>query len=467
LRRFALLASLLAPFAAADNLANDFRLESSNFKSSCTGFTLAAVGSCAEVLFTDDPLHIAVGSMAPQNGFGAGIALVHPWITSNWRNSWDVDAVASSDGSWRAGGYMTFVWVQRHTIKPTTGPPKPNKGPAVQEQVIFHLYAENDSLNKIAFFGIGPSTNESARAYFGMNEAITGGNLVYPVAKANKLNLAFLAEAQGRFVSIRASNGQASPSIEQVYTPATAPGLIGQPGFVQFGQGLRLRPSLAHDHMRLNYLANIQEFVAPGNSMYSFQRFTVDLDHEFPLYKNQRTLLPTVFNGPDDCTVDPDVTPRKCPPIIPPPGPTRNLEGSFALRAWMNQSYVSAGHSVPFYFQPTLGGSDINGNPALPSYQDYRFRAPNTLLFRASFEHSISKWPIGVTAMIDEGKVGLNPGDLDFSRFRHSYSAGLTFRAGGFPVAMILFSWGGGEGTHTTANVNTSLLGGSTRPSLF
>jgi len=465
-RRFALLLFILTPFAIADDLANDFRLETKDFKSSCTGFTLAAVGSCAEVLFTGDPLHIAVGSMAPQNGFGAGLALVGHWTPANWRNSWDVDAVASSNGSWRAGGYMTLVWIRRHAPKPTMGPPDPKKkSPAVEEQVIFHLYAENTSLNKIAFFGVGPSTNESARAYFGMNEAITGGNLVWPVSKANKLNLALLAEANGRMVSIRASNGQASPSIDQLYTPAAAPGLGSGTGFVQFGEGLRVRPSLAQDHVRLNYLANFQEFVAPANSAYSFQRFTIDLDHEFPLYKNTRSLLPNDFNGPDDCSTD--TTTHMCPPIIPPSGPTRNLEGSFALRAWMNQSYVSSGHSVPFYFQPTLGGSDINGNPTLSSYQDYRFRAPNALLFQASFEHSISKYPIGVIAMIDEGKVGLNPGDLDFRHFRHSYSAGLTFRAGGLPMAMILFSWGGGEGTHTTANVNASLLGGSARPSLY
>ena len=31
---------------------------------------------CAEVLFTGQPLHIAVGSIAPQNGFGAGLAYV-------------------------------------------------------------------------------------------------------------------------------------------------------------------------------------------------------------------------------------------------------------------------------------------------------------------------------------------------------------------------------------------------------
>lgn len=36
-----------------------------------------------------------------------------------------------------------------------------------------------------------------------------------------------------------------------------------------------------------------------------------------------------------------------------------------------------------------------------------------------------------------------------------SYSTGLTLRAGGFPQVFLLFSWGGSEGTHTIANVNT------------
>jgi hypothetical protein len=121
---------------------------------------------------------------------------------------------------------------------------------------------------------------------------------------------------------------------------------------------------------------------------------------------------------------------------------------------------------VPFYFQPTLGGSDIDGNPALPSYQDYRFRAPNNILAEARFEHSIYG-PFGFTALIDEGKVALRRGDLDFSHLRHSYAVGLTLRAGAFPMVWLLFSWGGHEGTHTIGAMNTSLLGASARPSLY
>ena len=94
---------------------------------------------------------------------------------------------------------------------------------------------------------------------------------------------------------------------------------------------------------------------------------------------------------------------------------------------------------------------------AFVSYQDYRFRAPNVMFFRASFEHSIYKWPVGFTAMVDEGKVAEQRGDIDFSHLVHSYSAGLTLRAGGFGVApahMNHYAW-----TRTGAVIQINLMG--------
>jgi len=145
----------------------------------------------------------------------------------------------------------------------------------------------------------------------------------------------------------------------------------------------------------------------------------------------------------------------------------RNKEGSIGVRFMTILSFTPGGGVVPFYFQPTLGGGDINGNASLSSYQDYRFRAPNVMLFRESFEHSIWSLPIGFTLMADQGKVALTRGDLGPSPWYHSFSTGLTLRAGGFPQFYLLFSWGGSEGTHTIAQMNTSLLGGSARPSLY
>jgi hypothetical protein len=124
----------------------------------------------------------------------------------------------------------------------------------------------------------------------------------------------------------------------------------------------------------------------------------------------------------------------------------------------------SASARVPFYFQQTLGGSDINGSPALSSYQDYRFRAPNLMLFRESFEHSI--WgPFGLQFLADQGKVAQVRSDIGFDHFKHSFAAGLTLRAGGFPQVSLLYAWGG-ESSHTIGSLNSSLLGGSGRPPL-
>ncbi len=65
------------------------------------------------------------------------------------------------------------------------------------------------------------------------------------------------------------------------------------------------------------------------------------------------------------------------------------------------------------------------------------------------------------------GPGSAEAGDLGFDHLAHSYAAGLTVHAGGLPVIELLFAWGGHEGTHTIANVSASLLGGTSRPSLF
>jgi hypothetical protein len=144
---------------------------------------------------------------------------------------------------------------------------------------------------------------------------------------------------------------------------------------------------------------------------------------------------------------------------------SRNRNGSIGARLLLSESINSATSAVPFYFQPTLGGSDINGALALGSYQDYRFRAPNLLLVQENFEHSI--WgPFGVKLQADQGRVALTWSDVGFDHLRHSYAAGFTLRAGGFPMVSMMFAWGGPEGHHNLFNMNPSLLGGSARPGL-
>jgi hypothetical protein len=98
-----LCASIMMP-AQESPLHAELRREGERVSDACGTFSFKSVPGCAYTLFTDHPLHIAAGSMPPQNGFGLGGAFVWSKNTKNWRMSWDLDAVGAFSGAWRVGG---------------------------------------------------------------------------------------------------------------------------------------------------------------------------------------------------------------------------------------------------------------------------------------------------------------------------------------------------------------------------
>jgi hypothetical protein len=430
----------------------------------CSTFTFGHLAGIGQTLFTGQPLHIAVGSLAPQNGFAAGFAFVeHKDLPSEWRLTTETDAVASNNASWRTGSYLTtYKLPQSHeTIGVVMGTPSPaQKKPSVQVAPIFNLYAEATSLNRLYFYGLGPNTLPSGQAAFGLTETIAGASAILPL---NRNGISFTLEFNGRIPQLRGDYNETVPSIGQLYTEATAPGLTYQPPFLQPGGGIQIQPSLFGDRLRLHYLLNFQDFASPGHSSYSFRRWSADIGHEFPLARKVYLTAANPQNGPDSCTPDPE-TPCPSPTHV---SSTINHEGSVSLRLLLTGSVANAGHVVPFYFDPTTGGSDLDGNPILPSYPDYRFRAPNLVLLRGAVEHALPKIPLGIYFSADAAKSALTRDDIDFTNLRRSYSIGLTVHAGGLPVVYLLFAWGGDEGHHTIFTVSNVLLGASPRPSLF
>lgn len=425
----------------------------------CSTFTFGHLAGIGQTLVLDQPLHIALGSLAPQNGFAAGLAFVeHKDFKNEWRLTSDTDAVASNNGSWRAGSYLNAYALPKQTIGVVMGTPTAKQEtPSVQAAPIFSVYAEATSLNLLYFYGLGPNTLPAGQSAFGLTQTIAGASVILPL---NRDGISFTAEFNGRIPQLRGNFNENVPSIGQLYTEATAPGLTRPAAFLQPGAGIQIQPSIFNDHLRLHYLANIQGFTSLGTSAYTFRRWTADIGNEFPLARKVYLTAANPHDGPDSCASGAGTT---CPHI----SSTINNEGSVSLRLLLTGSAASVGSNVPFYFDPTIGGSDIDGNPILPSYPDYRFRAPNLVLLRGTVEHALPKVPLGAYFSVDAAKSPLTRSDIDFSNLRRSYSVGLTVHAGGLPVVYLLFAWGGNEGNHTTLSVSNILLSASSRPSLF
>ena len=422
---------------------------------------ISKFADCGQTLVLGQPFHLAFGSLAPDNGMGFGVAFVeHKNFASEWRTNFSLDAVATMNGSWRAGGYLKAY--------------KLPAGNSYHVAPLFHLYSQSISLNRVDYFGLGPATTRLSQTTFGFSENVTGADMAFPISISGKSPvIAIVAEFNGRFPSLRSGREHDIPSIESLFNETTAPGLTHQPAYFQPSEGVRLVPSLFGGRVNLNYLLQFQQYFAPGDSRYSFRRLNFDFNHSIPLshlsksigkYYGSSASATLSHNTPDYCGgAGREDQAMPCPKA----SLTRKLEGSIDLRAFISESFAGQGSQVPFYFMPSIGGSNLNGTPILPSYPDYRFRGPDLLLFRGTIEHSLGKLPIGALLSADEAKIGLSRGDISIDHLRHSFGAGFTVHAGGLPVLSFVFAWGGGEGTHSTANVDPSLLGSASRPSLF
>ena len=470
LARLAILIAVLIgagfPVSAQENqFQSDLRREREHIAEACDGLSLGAIGDCAYTVTTATPFHLGLGSLAPGNGFAFGLAFSERYTPNeSWRLSWNGDIVGTPSGSWRGGGYMKIVRTPA-TSGIVVAPPGADVAPVrirAREFTVIDVFAQTISLNEISFFGPGQSSVESGRTQFGERQTILGGTGTFPLGDVKglaTLRPSLIGGVAVRLVDIRAAVSDEAPSIEMLYDAAAAPGLNQQEPFVQFVEGMRLRPSVADGRLQFDYLFSAQQFMTSRDTRSSFHRWTVDLRHEIPLYRKVPSSGPPGFNGPNDCAQS--LGSADCPPV----SLSRNRHGSVTLRLLMIASGTSSGNQVPFYFQPTLGGSDLNGERLLASYDDYRFRAPNLIALQETFEHSV--WgPVGVFLQVEHGKVTAEGGDLGFSSLVSSATVGVTLRAGGFPMVNLSFSWGD-EGNHIIGAMNTSLLGGAARPPLF
>ena len=139
------------------------------------------------------------------------------------------------------------------------------------------------------------------------------------------------------------------------------------------------------------------------------------------------------------------------------------IEQNYFSVVWRySVSNTGVGHAIPFYLQETIGGSDIDNQPSLPAFKDYRFRGPDLMTVRAEYDRKLCDacMPckagvihtacshLGLLAAYDAGKVAFSRSDLDFSGMRQSFGGGIAIYLGKDVIFRMALALGGGEGAH-------------------
>jgi len=179
-----------------------------------------------------------------------------------------------------------------------------------------------------------------------------------------------------------------SPSIEEVYTPETAPGLGATPTYVHgFGTlAADSRPAPGYARRGGYYAASLHGY-ADSDSLYSFQRVDYEAIQHVPLGRDRWVL---------------------------------------SLRGKVETTYTGGGHTVPYFMMPSLGGgSDMRG------FSSWRFRDLHSLLLQAEWRVLVNAF-FDTAIFYDTGKVTSRRSELDFTELKSDY--GIGFRLHG-PLA--------------------------------
>jgi hypothetical protein len=379
--------------------------------------------ACASSTFRSRPFHFVAQSILPGSGVGGGGRFEYdPNKKSNGaQNQFVATSVITIRQFW-------FAQLKFSSQIPLTA--GWNKS-TPHEALGLNIYARNRSLPVMTFYGLGPNTNVNNSVKFSQRDTSAGIEIRTPFPEISWL--AAGGKIEGLWPSVGGVTGTNVISIQQQYTEQTAPGLTTQPPMVHeqlyLNPHRRLRGAF-FDHFALDYHVSYNFYQDTNRSHFSFRRLEAMAEHRY--YPNK----------------------RKHGGVI---------EDNFFSVNWRySVSDASAGKAVPFYLQETIGGSDIDNQPSLRAFKDYRFRGPDFMTVQAEYYRKLcaecapcKKGTIrtvcehlGLLLAYGAGKVALRKSDLDFSGMHQSFGGGISIYMGKDVVFRMAVALGGGEGVH-------------------
>jgi len=457
-----------------------------------------AITTCLGDLFTQEPVHLTVSSLPPGNGFALGVVgeqQRHYLTTFNPPQ----ESVFSSDPTRRAGRFepqarlgmsdakLAFIgstnlsWVATGSLSwlPAayeSGKRKDihgvshdcNKLGALCTRTVLALHFEgtHQQLNTISFYGAGPRS-PSLKHTFPQNN--TYGNVYGSLPIFDWLTV----DAGVQMLKPVLPSSSDPLAVSNSFTNTQAPGLALQPVYAHSHGGFSTRPIFdwnavtndAPDNktgplMKKNLLFTLSNgmdyhwYSGINHPEYSFQQFVFQGDETIQLGSNVRKAIFAHDAHGAMQTLFYHLLRRAC-------GETDSLAGfkdpvllkvtdqcnygRLDLRSAVAVSRTSPGAAVPFYLQPTVGGSDINSQLSLRGFANYRFRDNDATFSQVEYSVPIRD-PLGLLLFYDVGTVGPTFGSLSFGHLRQDGGFGATVRAQGNVVAQAFLAWGAGHG---------------------
>jgi outer membrane protein assembly factor BamA len=194
------------------------------------------------------------------------------------------------------------------------------------------------------------------------------------------------------------------PSIETIYSDATAPGLTEQPRYLQstISAEIDYRDERGRPRRGGYYRATMGFWNDRTFERYDFKRFDVNVAQFIPLDANKKHIL----------------------------------LGRVGLAAVNN----SVGSRIPFYFLPYVGGMDT-----IRSFHEFRFRDENALWMTAEYDWMVIPW-VSVATFFDAGKVAHAWHEVGLSDLKHGFGFGARVHSTRQILARVDAAVGGDEG---------------------
>ena len=237
---------------------------------------------------------------------------------------------------------------------------------------------------RVGFYGFGTDTSVDDRANYSFTQ---------PYAQA-VLNVrptrGYLVLTGGFEVSQwnQDAGGGSAPSVDEVYTPTTLPGLGANPTYLHPQAAVALDWRTAPGYTRTGgYLAVTGHHFGDTDDQFSFQRVDYDIIQHIPVMRDTWVV---------------------------------------SLRGRVETTFVDEGHTIPFFMLPALGGGST-----LRGFSSWRFRDRHSLLLSAEWRVLVNRF-LDTAVFYDAGKVTSHTSDLDLTDLKTDYGFGFRFHG---PIA--------------------------------